>query len=834
MLCVVVAGVLLTYVATSVMIGQGNMVMPLDDAYIHFQYARQAASGQPYVYNPGDPPTSGATSFLYPYLLAAGYAIGFQGLSLGLWALGIGALLLLASGWLVYWLVRALLIRWQMLPFSYLNGLPLLAALTFVLNGAVSWHFMSGMETGLMITGVLCTLYMFLRADLRGFIPAASLLALTRPEGSIMAIIAVGLFVVRLAAHQIIPPYDKWAQRAAPLLIPMFAVGVQPAVNLLLTGSMSSTGGQAKSIFGMVPFYWDVVIGRIWENFTRMWAGFAADATYLPLPLVILAFFGGITLLFSRRERWTAMLVILWLLTITAAIATLDTAFWHFKRYQMPLMTLFYPLAAYGVIGALRLVLWLRATQPTYEQRNSPLGNPSLRIAGVILVTLFLLLPTAANWVEFLRLYRVNVENVMAQPLPMARWLAENTPEDAVIAVHDVGMMRYLGERHTLDMVGLTTPGAADAWRNGPGAVAEFLTAHNPPPDYIAAYTTARGLNYLAETDIYGNLLMGFTATYNPADNVALGAEFQGIYRYQAEAPPEHLPQTVDALDVANLSAEEAHHYHWSDQARLTGFISEVYAFETFNPWQMSSASGEILDGGRRINGEESFTMQARPNEDAVLVTRLHPVNAGTFDVYANGQLVDTQWIPAVPGQWFEVATLIPAQTITDAQLSLRIVPNVPGGHYMPYYHWLLQGDYNPPVEVLAEDSVFDTPAIPFEGFNLFVEISPDADVTAAVQTTGTATGDYKFFIHLYADVNAPPVAQADAYLLSPPGNWLPGVVGETLMVEWAALPAGVYQVAVGFYNPYTFERPLPEGVEVPYQLDAANRRIFIGEIEKP
>lgn len=59
--------------------GGGEMLMPLDDVYIHFQYARQLALGQPYVYNAGEPPTSGATSFLYPYVLAAGYALGFQG-----------------------------------------------------------------------------------------------------------------------------------------------------------------------------------------------------------------------------------------------------------------------------------------------------------------------------------------------------------------------------------------------------------------------------------------------------------------------------------------------------------------------------------------------------------------------------------------------------------------------------------------------------------------------------------------------------------------------------------------------------------------------------------
>ena len=88
-------------------IGGGQVVMPLDDAYIHFQYAHQIAVGQPYVYNPGLPPTSGATSFLYPYLLAVGDLIGFRGLSLGLWAMGIGAVALALAAWLVYRIVAA-------------------------------------------------------------------------------------------------------------------------------------------------------------------------------------------------------------------------------------------------------------------------------------------------------------------------------------------------------------------------------------------------------------------------------------------------------------------------------------------------------------------------------------------------------------------------------------------------------------------------------------------------------------------------------------------------------------------------------------------------------
>ena len=113
----------------------------------------------------------------------------------------------------------------------------------------------------------------------------------------------------------------------------------------------------------------------------------------------------------------------------------------------------------------------------------------------------------------------------------MARWLAANTPTDAVVAVHDVGMMRYMGGRTTLDMVGLTTPGAADYWRNGPGAVAEFLMQQRP--DYIASYGEGHGLGLgmIAETSIYGNPLASFPVELDNNANVALAAAFQGIYK---------------------------------------------------------------------------------------------------------------------------------------------------------------------------------------------------------------------------------------------------------------------------------------------------------------
>jgi hypothetical protein len=39
-----------------------------------------------------------------------------------------------------------------------------------------------------------------------------------------------------------------------------------------------------------------------------------------------------------------------------------------------------------------------------------------------------------------------------------ARWVAANTPAEALIAAHDIGALGYFGRRHILDMAGLVSP----------------------------------------------------------------------------------------------------------------------------------------------------------------------------------------------------------------------------------------------------------------------------------------------------------------------------------------------------------------------------------------
>lgn len=788
-------------------------LLPLDDAYIHMQYARQLAAGQPYIYNPGLPPTSGATSFLYPYLLALAALPGAVDLQWGLWALALGAAALALGGWLIYRAGLALGARFW--PAA-------LAALAYTASGAALWHAMSGMETALATLALLLAAYGVAARSNRWTLIGAAFAAVIRPEWAIVTVLAVGLLAWRWWGEGLRRSWC-WLWLAVPLAL----IGLQPLVNLLLTGSVVASGNAAKSIFGAIPPDTGEMLTRWLDHVVRMWRELIGGSLgggpllYVALPTLALALLGAVALLRRKETRPLLLLIGGALLLGTLAIATLDTAFWHFKRYQMPMFALLYVPATAGAVRFNRR--WIGAA----------LGG--LMLAGAL-----------AAVPGFARAYAVNVASINAQPLPMARWLAANTPDDAVIAVHDVGMMRFLGGRTTLDMVGLTTPGAADYWRNGPGSMGEFLDRERP--DYVASYGEGHGLGlgYLESTSIYGELLARFSTVLDPDLNVALAAASQGIFRPDyAPADRAQSPRTIpertdyivgmlltDSVDVADIASERAHSYRWQEAERLAGFPSEYFEF----PAAGCADDGEdcvAMDGGRLISGAEQFTLAAQPGRDAVLITRLNPASAGVLGVYVNGERVAERVVPYIPGQWLEVPVLIPGGQVGEA-LEIRIVPETPGMVYQPYTHWVYQGALfaadAPAGEPLAtwQDGairLYD-PTIRWDmadGGRLWLAIG----LTWA--TDGAASGDAVIFVHLL-DADGAIAAQADERPGAgglPPGNWLPGSLSDTIMLDVTGLSPGGYTLVAGLYDPVTLARlPAQGGDDV--------GRVFIGPVQRP
>ncbi len=73
-----------------------SVALPQPDTLLYCQSAKQIAHGQPFIFSPGEAPSTGCTSHLYPFLLAVPYLLGMHGATLLLGGFILNALLYLA------------------------------------------------------------------------------------------------------------------------------------------------------------------------------------------------------------------------------------------------------------------------------------------------------------------------------------------------------------------------------------------------------------------------------------------------------------------------------------------------------------------------------------------------------------------------------------------------------------------------------------------------------------------------------------------------------------------------------------------------------------------
>jgi hypothetical protein len=261
----------------------------------------------------------------------------------------------------------------------------------------------------------------------------------------------------------------------------------------------------------------------------------------------------------------------------------------------------------------------------------------------------------------------------------------------------------------------------------------------------------------------------------------------------------------VGEVNVADVASERTAAYTWRLDAPSGSFPSEYYAFETIG----CAGQCRAMEGGRRINGAESFSVPVTPGQDVLLVTRLHPMAYGRIQVSVNGVPVDERIVPDLPGAWLEVPTLIPAFLVTDEMLTITIRPIDGGMYYAPYRHWVYQGDAAPVTSSGEPFATAQNGALRIEDVGM-ARLDGLLTVNVTWGTGGSLpVGDYKVFIHVL-DESGAIAAQADARPgqgALPPGNWLAGMFSETFTIDTGALARGEYRVTMGLYNPQTNER---------------------------
>ncbi len=849
----VALSIVLVYSLTLLSAGEGRPVAALDDAYIHFQYARQIAAGRPWQYNDGDPFSTGGTSLVYPFLLAFGYRIGFSGERLVWFAFGLGAVCLACATWFVYRISARLLglaIPDTARPVH--RVLPAGAGLLFLLTGAIQWGFLSGMETGLFTVVALATLDAFL---VRRYAASShplhhpavwvAVAGLIRPGGLILA--GVLWLVVAAQGWDHRRPWRRpvqarmWLKDVGLASLAVVVATLPFLLSLLLSGSPIATGAQAKSWLGNIPFRpWDIAgsianeCRRILERFT---AGMLAREPWVVSPGILLLSVAGWAALLRRGRRAVVALSAGWFVLGTLYTAMLITAIWHVGRYQVPFLALIIPFAVLGVA----------AVADKLPRRLQTAGFATLAVA--LLATA--LISTAQARV----IYRDAIYTVAHQQLAVADWIQRNLPTDTWVGVHDTGAIRYVGSRPTYDMVGLTTQGAADEWRHGAGSVFERLERADPRPEYFATYPDMFTLPYLAATDLFATEL--FRAEV-PNFGVTSAGPLQAVYRadWELGGSGDRIVQSdmlrltdgltlLDRLDVADLRDEARHHLTFWERTKRSGFPTEVKQLR-----YRVDPSIKVLDGGRLVNGGLRFRVTAQAGRPLVLVARLHPTGMGAVRVAVDGRDLGLWRYPALPGEWLETAFVVPATVVTRDRVDVRleVTTDDPALHpFAPYYLWVFGGaplTFAPTPEQPLHARLGE--AVELTGYDLArlgaadqvggVAITPPVlqpgeavHLVLYWRAVRTPDEDAKVFVHLY-DESGEIVTQQDGapyHGTRPPYTWSAGEMLDdpyTLVLP-SDLPAGQYTLAAGMYAPLSGGR-LPVDVKAAHRLSENRIRL--------
>lgn len=405
------------------MITDGQLALPLDDSWIHFQYARNLVNGDGFSYNPGVG-TPGSTAPLWTLLLTLPAAVSNNLLPFGM-ALSAGFYLLSA---VMTWRVTLLFSDGD-------KRAAFLAALGFILAGRMMWAGLSGMEVTAFTAVSLGGIWLYSQNGLR--LDSALLLGFAsqlRPEGHLLfALVGIDA-LIKIWFGELGTIDNSLEGDANPVLQTMRLIipaGIYIAISLpYVLFSLSVTGKPLPNTFYAKAgegFAWRPEI--FWPTLNYHWAdNYAAGLLAIP----------GLIWLW-RKSRPSAV----WLISLIVLFPFIVGFVWHFSRYTMPLI-------AFQMIGAGLFAAWLINLLPEHSQRW---GIAFFAVA--ILASGLWELP---RWGTMLG---QNSQEILDIDHGIADWLITNTPDNAVIAVDDIGVIGYRSERTLFDMNGLISP---EAW----------------------------------------------------------------------------------------------------------------------------------------------------------------------------------------------------------------------------------------------------------------------------------------------------------------------------------------------------------------------------------
>ncbi len=402
---------------------------PLDDAWIHQDFARTLAQHGVFAYAP-DRSGAGSTSPLWVLLLTPAQLLP-GGASLWVvvaWADALGTLALFGLAWAAGALVELWLWdgaeRWRALS-------ALLAGVAVIAEWHLTWAALSGMET-MFFVFVSVLLLVGIGRRWHPVWPGslAALLTSIRPEGSVLALLAAGALILGVGVPARVAT-GRW--RVLLVYLGVYALGLVP----LLIVNEAAAGSFLPSTFYAKGAYYGLEgseLARL-ASYTLGVLGWLFSS-----PLVVLTLPGAAYALWQTRRaqgRGTLWLALIWMLALIGVYAVHLPVVYQNGRYLMPILPV---LLALGVVGYARL-----------------LGKGSFRLLPGALFVLALALGVLSI-ARGAGIYAANIRYIDEYQVATAFWLRDHTPQDALVATHDIGAIGYFSGRRVIDLGGLTQP----------------------------------------------------------------------------------------------------------------------------------------------------------------------------------------------------------------------------------------------------------------------------------------------------------------------------------------------------------------------------------------
>jgi hypothetical protein len=662
--------------ARTILAHAGEPGAPLDDSFIHLQYARRLAEGHFFSYVPGKGYTTGATSFLWPILLAPFHALGLRDTSL------------LYAAWLFGWIAHAGVAVEVFRLADRLAGRAAAvgAGAMSLLCGAFAWFAWSGMETipfawALLRAARASAAYCEpLRGSpapqVRELVALGFIGPLLRPEGALCSLLAAAAIALgpRGERPSLAGRVRAWLPLGGPLVVPL--------LHLALSGHATSSTTMVKWLLAN-PTYdsaqvWTTVAGNVRLFFTNILDGGEWTALFLPEHFAKPLLLGAIALPFaSARRRVPIHAVAVAVVALGALVSCTYLSFlWNRVRYVWPFAGAWFVL----------LACFAREAGDLVRRARPRLIFVTPLLAGALAGALAVRLPWAIQDLG------QSARAIARQQVVLARWARDHLPADARIGVNDTGAIAYLGGRRTFDVVGLTTEGEARYWVAGAGSRFEHYESSPASllPTHFIVYP-----HWMACPPLLGKELTSATVV----DQSILGGQTMVAYaaRYDAlgsGALPVPRPvglTLVDELDVSDLASEQAHAY---DARGAEEQDNQVAVVHVDHGGEGVPPGATIADGGRYNRTIDRFEARLPAGRPLQMIMRVGAEEATDLVIDEGGR--EFARVAIAPGTWVERVVDLPVQGAVrgSTMITVRAASDHGGDaegavRFQSFHYWL-------------------------------------------------------------------------------------------------------------------------------------------------